>query len=527
MAGPARSTIEAIEQEEQKRREAIREELRQKLELEEKAHKIVERLLDNQDEQFLIDCSRFILPDHYKDVVEERAIAKQCGYPTCDKTLGPPPKQKYHISMKSNKVYDITDRKCFCSNTCYKSSKYYAAQISSVPLWMRDKDEPNLIKLLGSVELSNTSLPGQAGSGEEVILVDGIGPASMEYVSGMDESKPDQAEVSDDIMSLNFFRDENEHFEELGKDNEKLDEDEEDENTVSKDEMIEETKDVRNVDSKIATKTDTIKTVQEKHNKNIHHEDLKAKNQEPKILNILQPITESLKEWRTKRTLEFLNKSCYEHYDSNKPSGTATKTMESTNQGNDVNPVETTGNVEDRKRGVSESTRMESQKVGSLTEQKMQAMEEEAYRLRVESLFYGEESKQLAGKNKKDVKENVTDDKPIAMPYVDSQSQMSIRRKILLDRLNRAFSEFLGPLHLSIREFSSDLNCLVQTFHLGNKNMTFKPIGWTLLAVIILIISLFLSFVYTPMPSLSVDLQLRPVLSVTLDCMMLYNTQCN
>ena len=30
---------------------------------------------------------QFITPDHYNDIVEERAVSKLCGYPVCGKTL--------------------------------------------------------------------------------------------------------------------------------------------------------------------------------------------------------------------------------------------------------------------------------------------------------------------------------------------------------------------------------------------------------------------------------------------------------
>ena len=48
----------------------------------------------------------------YDDVVDERSCAKLCGYPLCS---NPPSEklsgQKFHISTKLNKVFDVTDRK--------------------------------------------------------------------------------------------------------------------------------------------------------------------------------------------------------------------------------------------------------------------------------------------------------------------------------------------------------------------------------------------------------------------------------
>ncbi|XP_048395512.1 putative RNA polymerase II subunit B1 CTD phosphatase rpap2 isoform X2 [Stegostoma tigrinum] len=82
---------------------------------------------------------QFITVVHYKDIVEERSIIKQCGYPICQNKLENVPKQQYKISTHTNRVYDITERKCFCSNFCYKASKYLEAQIPKSPLWSRDQ----------------------------------------------------------------------------------------------------------------------------------------------------------------------------------------------------------------------------------------------------------------------------------------------------------------------------------------------------------------------------------------------------
>lgn len=78
---------------------------------------------------------------HYDDIVEERSISMLCGYPLCDITLADIPKQQYIISKTQNKVFDITERKKFCSNKCYKSSVYLKEQILTTPLWVRKEDD--------------------------------------------------------------------------------------------------------------------------------------------------------------------------------------------------------------------------------------------------------------------------------------------------------------------------------------------------------------------------------------------------
>ncbi|XP_018586327.1 putative RNA polymerase II subunit B1 CTD phosphatase rpap2 [Scleropages formosus] len=148
-----------------KRREALKETLKLKLELEKKARSVVGRLLeDGVTGDFLIDCARLITPSNYKDAVEERSIVKMCGYPVCSNQLCNVPKQQYKISTKTNKVYDITERKCFCSNFCYRASKYFEVQISKTPLWLRAEERPPDVKLLKE---------GQSGSsGVEVKIAD-------------------------------------------------------------------------------------------------------------------------------------------------------------------------------------------------------------------------------------------------------------------------------------------------------------------------------------------------------------------
>ncbi|XP_026231155.1 putative RNA polymerase II subunit B1 CTD phosphatase rpap2 isoform X2 [Anabas testudineus] len=150
-------------EEEARRREEVKERLREKLELEKRALKVVERLLeDSVAEEFLVDCAKFITQANYKDAIEERFIAKLCGYPICPNKLGKIPTQQYKISTKTNKVYDITERKCFCSNFCYKASKEFELQIPKTALWLRQHESPPEIRLMKKGDIGS--------SGEEVML---------------------------------------------------------------------------------------------------------------------------------------------------------------------------------------------------------------------------------------------------------------------------------------------------------------------------------------------------------------------
>lgn len=147
--------------------EELRKKIVYRVSCEERAHRIVERLIDNPvTQEHLLDCLQYITPSHYADVVEERAVSKLCGYPLCLNSLGNVPKQKYMISTKTNKVYDIEARKNFCGSKCYKASKHLEVQISDDPVWMRKNLPPRQYHLL-SLEMDRGKL------GDEVVVSKG------------------------------------------------------------------------------------------------------------------------------------------------------------------------------------------------------------------------------------------------------------------------------------------------------------------------------------------------------------------
>lgn len=132
-----------------KKLENIERTVRTRVECEERAFQIVNKLIDRHfSGAYLIECGRLINKEHYDDIVEERAINQLCGYPICPNKLGKTPNKKYHVSTKTNKVYEISERKNFCSNQCLKASRHFQCQIPDSPLWMRDKESPATINLL-------------------------------------------------------------------------------------------------------------------------------------------------------------------------------------------------------------------------------------------------------------------------------------------------------------------------------------------------------------------------------------------
>jgi len=85
-----------------------------------------------------LDKTKQISPHHLDDVAEERKLVGICGWVLCDKPLVNLPKQQYAIRGK--RIFDITDRKNFCSSPCFTTWTHFKAQMMTSPLWLRDEE---------------------------------------------------------------------------------------------------------------------------------------------------------------------------------------------------------------------------------------------------------------------------------------------------------------------------------------------------------------------------------------------------
>uniref|UniRef100_A0A7M5WY57 RNA polymerase II subunit B1 CTD phosphatase RPAP2 homolog n=1 Tax=Clytia hemisphaerica TaxID=252671 RepID=A0A7M5WY57_9CNID len=121
------------------KRSEIETEVKIHVAAEKKAHFYVEHLamVDNVTEDELNAIISTIMVHHYLDATEERSISKLCGYPICGNKLSKVKKQQYHISLIQQKVYDMSQRQFFCSDFCFKASKFIENQIPTEPIWLR------------------------------------------------------------------------------------------------------------------------------------------------------------------------------------------------------------------------------------------------------------------------------------------------------------------------------------------------------------------------------------------------------
>eukprot|EP01113_Clastostelium_recurvatum_P046126 TRINITY_DN8039_c0_g1_i2.p1 TRINITY_DN8039_c0_g1~~TRINITY_DN8039_c0_g1_i2.p1 ORF type:complete len:475 (+),score=90.60 TRINITY_DN8039_c0_g1_i2:148-1572(+) len=117
-----------------------------------------------------VDMGARMMPDQYEDVIQERSLAGLCGYPLCTHKLPHSvlePTQRYQISIKDKKVYDLQQLRYFHAEQCYINSRLYATQIPDTLLHIRDFEQEKtkmraLVPLLSPTSSSPTppsSLP--------------------------------------------------------------------------------------------------------------------------------------------------------------------------------------------------------------------------------------------------------------------------------------------------------------------------------------------------------------------------------
>lgn len=113
--------------------------------------KIAELVLDNTvDVPLLKFLCRFLTPDSYDELVEERNIEHQCGYPLCENSPMHKVRRASHSGgvMETSTRYQIWNRKPsiilpntyllqYCCKEHYQASLFYRNQLSSEALFAR------------------------------------------------------------------------------------------------------------------------------------------------------------------------------------------------------------------------------------------------------------------------------------------------------------------------------------------------------------------------------------------------------
>ncbi|XP_069593665.1 putative RNA polymerase II subunit B1 CTD phosphatase RPAP2 isoform X1 [Ranitomeya imitator] len=513
------------------RRAALENAIRKKIETERRAHQIVERLLEsNITEDFLMDCAKFISPSYYKDVVEERSIVKICGYPICSNKLENVPKQRYKISTKTNKVYDITERKCFCSNFCYRASKYYEAQIPKTPVWSREEESPPVIKLLKEgksgrsgeevklterrIKASEIEKPKRTteGGGSSSANSDEDGEGEQAFVSSVIPA-PEQSHEDAELLpdSGNVTQEERtpdrvdldqnlaDTTERLGhcnlKDHEKTSDPRGDPDGQCPRDVghgTEATEVVTEVTQRAVSKSGAehlrkllckSKTYQATQETSVHPVVGKG--------GMLEVLTQTLNEWKSEETLQYLFGTDYvvEHKEHVPVATFEVQELDEDDLDLDNDITEDSSNSETL---LNEGLPLRNQNRVSKPLPNYSKLREDTKMLeiRARQFFTGQYVLPEEVEHEQDglqvaERKQATSWAP-PLPLVDSCSQHQIRKRIVLEKLKKVFPAILMPLRITYSDVSKELHDLVKTFRFSSTNIIHTGPEWSIIAIVLL-----------------------------------------
>ncbi|XP_026764203.2 putative RNA polymerase II subunit B1 CTD phosphatase RPAP2 [Galleria mellonella] len=517
-------------------KEQIRQAIIKKRECNAKAQQIVESLLEKEiTEAYFMQCLSDINQSHFEDVIEERAIIHICGYPLCQNTLSVKdiPKQKYRISLKTNKVYDITDRKNFCSNSCYKSATHIKKQLLTSPLWFREYEEIPKFYLL---PLDKT---GTLGQEVDVALVEKIKVEKPQFSSINDFATASLKEMTNTQVGQENNKCENENNKYCTESNEVACDSNINNNTDKVESIIKNTvnhnsqhenvltQEEHNTSSKEGSNKEATKKPIKKHSNpfNIvgeilekpekeidpiltqipdvipapsvtqnkkHHKNMQQKKQ-PAVTVLTIQVEKCLAEWFTLDTMLLLfgeekvkeivkdKGECIKEYLNNYSSSIAYNSNTYDQYQalcRKLNMLE----LEDRKFDAQTLQR----ETKPLPDYSILQKESKKIQLKVKAFFAGE-------MEIPDVAETVDNPSPIdnnenftQLPLIDKNAQNALRRRIVCEHLNKALPDLLQSLGMSSLSISADVRLLVNTFKLKANNIMFKPIQWTLIVIIVI-----------------------------------------
>ncbi|XP_007533342.1 putative RNA polymerase II subunit B1 CTD phosphatase RPAP2 [Erinaceus europaeus] len=518
-----------------KRKAELEAAVRKKIEFERKALHFVEQLLEeNITEEFLKECGKFITPAHYSDVVDERSIVKLCGYPLCQKKLGIILRQKYKISTKTNKVYDITERKCFCSNFCYRASKFFEAQIPKTPVWIREEESHPDFQLLQegqsgysgeevqlcskaietsdidnpdhfvkNYESSSSSTHSDSSSDNEQDFVSSILPGNRENATGI---RPHLHKKS--IMKKKTCQKSDSKYED--KDQSVVDLTEQLDNCrlVNQEKATACEFAVQKVDTHISSNSALPEKPENKYNnsnitlvgiskKSVEHFKRKfaksnqvSKSASSSVLvcseiaktNLLKVLKETLMEWKTEETLRFLYG---EHFASVCPKPSSARLVNEELDEDDIScdPDSYSPALKESQSSLDESLPFKTSDtaIKPLPSYENLKKETETLNLRIREFYRGQYVL-----NEETTKSQDSEEHDPTFPLIDSSSQSQIRKRIVLEKLNKVLPGLLGALQVTPGDIYTQLKGLVRTFRLTNRNIIHKPAEWTLIAVVLL-----------------------------------------
>ncbi|CAD0195772.1 unnamed protein product [Chrysodeixis includens] len=518
-------------------KEEIRQAILKKRECNSKAQQIVESLLEKGvTEPYFLQSLPAINQSHFDDIIEERSIIQLCGYPICTKSLSVKdiPKQKYRISLKTNKVYDITARKNFCSNSCYNAAMYVKKQMLTSPLWFREYEvipQFHLMKLgvtggMGEeVDLTMTNRVQAPKENKLFTSINDFAETSLNKMSQNDDvegnvntSRMKELEnISEEInevtnkyneLKINTKDNVSSVQQELHKSSNEagLSVAKSDGKSLSTANVDVKKKDIKpvpnplNIVGDIVEKpekkidpilTASVSNIEEKENNERKSSKKASQKKQPLLTALTIEVEKCLAEWFTLDTILLLfgeekvremvadKGECIKEYLSNFAKGI----FYSSNAYDQYQALCKKLNMlelEDRKYD-NQTLKRETKPLPDYT---MLQEESKKMQLKVKAFFSGETVVEETVTEEPITTDEVDENNVTNLPLVDKNSQNALRRRIVCRHLNKVLPDILRSLGLLSFSISSDIRLLVNTFKLKANNIMFKPIQWTLIAII-------------------------------------------
>ncbi|CAG0884667.1 unnamed protein product [Darwinula stevensoni] len=413
------------------------------------ALQVVYKLLQPVSEEELLLLIQTLSLNYYEDVVEERALTDLCGYPLCSQ--------------------------------CYEASKYLKEQLPKTAVWLKDGEKEHSGTPIVLLPLDKV----KGAAGEEVLFPH---PAKWQpeekfpVVSKQNLSSPfHTSQPSDELHnpldepsskpSGESHLPQNEH-KDRHVDDRNIKETEPRTSTVGVTETEVNTKERQNAKQLAATSR------------------LKANNEDPAEVvgmgdfkdNPMLEVERHLLEWFTVDTLILL--------EGRDVVASKIQELRNTLQQEKVSGDEWSPQSEIELQLLC--YRLEAMDIDDLHQSKgySDAMKEghslwkqhDANLKKVKAFFHGNMEEMY---QEPDIKKDNDVFEP-SLPIVDSKAQKTLRRKIVLEKINSGLRSFLGNVALPPENLSNTLKPLVSTFSLTSKNINLKPAQWQLLGLILL-----------------------------------------
>ncbi|XP_028394594.1 putative RNA polymerase II subunit B1 CTD phosphatase RPAP2 isoform X2 [Dendronephthya gigantea] len=464
--------------------ETLRAAFKDRVDKEAHAFHLVEKmvLLDSVDVEFFLNSGRYITISQYNDVTEERAITKLCGYPLCSNQL----------------------TQNFCSNKCYKASKYFQSQLSAEPVWMRDKNKSLQLKILDDVEAMEKKF---SGYGEEVVMNvqknDEEKDANDEYEDVSNYHKYDIDDIHENIKFDNDI-DSGCIVERFG--NVKIDLDidvsDSDDDSDKSDYDVDKIADHQHRKEK-EKRFSTDKSAPESgkyvsdHFKSAkmqmplsENEGQILKNTNSKDESPNQAESNTSKLYEEKKTKVLFNTSSNPKYSHPQTSSLDEKCKKNNLTKKSICTSEFGAELTNENDGLSANASVFTE--SSEASEKAKDCVDKIYSVLVE--WCSTESRKYLQKSDRDQK-NTSDEfkcksgeESMILPPIDSKSKHAIRGKIVSEKLTKAMFPMLSKLSLTMADISFQLTCLLKTFSFTNINIVLSPSEWNLVAMILLLI---------------------------------------